>query len=70
VLSGEDVASAEAGNVIVVPRRLPHAFAELLIISAPGAERCEYFGQPTRIARGDEAPETLRDIQDLYDIYF
>jgi mannose-6-phosphate isomerase-like protein (cupin superfamily) len=77
VLSGEDVVSAEAGDVIVVPPRLTHAFAaqrgsdaELLIIIAPGVERFEYFRQLTRIARGEDPPETLRDIQDLYDNYF
>ena len=77
VLSGEDVLTAEAGDVIVVPPRLPHAFAaqrggnaEILIVIAPGVERFEYFRQLTRIARGEEPPETLRDIQDLYDNYF
>jgi hypothetical protein len=53
---------------------MPHAFstqraasADLLI--APGVERFEYFGQLTRIARGEEPPESLRDVQDLYDTY-
>ena len=77
VLSGEDVVSAEAGDVIVVPPRLPHAFAaqrscnaEILIVIAPGVERFEYFRQLTRIARGEEPPENLRDVQELYDNYF
>jgi quercetin dioxygenase-like cupin family protein len=45
VLSGEDVVSAEAGDVIVVPPQLPHASAaqpgsnaENLIVIAPGVE--------------------------------
>ena len=52
VLSGSAVLSAEAGDVIVVPPRMPHAFAarrgsgaDLLIVIAPGVERFEYFRQ-------------------------
>jgi quercetin dioxygenase-like cupin family protein len=77
LLSGSDVIKAEAGDVIVVPPRLPHAFAaernstaDLLIIIAPGVERFEYFRQLTRIARGEEPPENLPDVQELYDNYF
>jgi mannose-6-phosphate isomerase-like protein (cupin superfamily) len=77
VLSGEDIVTAEAGDVIVVPPRLPHAFAaqrsssaEILIVIAPGVERFEYFRDLTRIARGEEPPESLGDVQELYDNYF
>jgi len=72
VLSREDVVTGDTGDVIVVPPRLPHAFAaqrsssaEILIVIAPGIERFEYFRQLTRIARGEEPPESLRDVQDL-----
>jgi mannose-6-phosphate isomerase-like protein (cupin superfamily) len=77
VLSGTEIVTAEPGDVIVVPPRMPHAFstgrgtgAELLIVIAPGIERFEYFRQLTRIARGEEPPESLRDVQELYDTYF
>jgi len=77
VLSGSEIVKAEQGDVIVVPPRLPHAFsalrgtsAEILIVIAPGVERFEYFRQLTRIARGEEPPESLRDVQELYDTYF
>ncbi|HYZ87136.1 MAG TPA: cupin domain-containing protein [Bryobacteraceae bacterium] len=77
VLSGTEIVTAERGDVIVVPPRLAHAFsadrgksAELLIVIAPGVERFEYFRQLTRIARGEEPPESLRDVQELYDTYF
>jgi hypothetical protein len=63
--------------VIVVPPRVAHAFAaergekaELLIVIAPGVERFEYFRKLTRIARGEEPPESLQDVQNLYDTYF
>jgi mannose-6-phosphate isomerase-like protein (cupin superfamily) len=77
VLSGTEIVKAEQGDVIVVPPRMPHAFstqrgtsAELLIVIAPGIERFEYFRQLTRIARGEESPESLRDVQEIYDTYF
>ena len=50
VLSGREIVKAEAGDVIVVPPLLAHAFAaergssaDILIIIAPGVERFEYF---------------------------
>jgi mannose-6-phosphate isomerase-like protein (cupin superfamily) len=77
VLSGSEIVKAERGDVIVVPPRLPHAFAaargkgaDLLIVIAPGVERFEYFRKLTRIARGEEPPESLQDVQQLYDTYF
>ena len=77
VLSGTDVVRAEAGDVIVVPPGLPHAFsagrgdhADLLIVITPGVERFEYFRQLVRIARGEEPPENVRDVQELYDTWF
>jgi mannose-6-phosphate isomerase-like protein (cupin superfamily) len=77
VLSGSDIVRAEHGDVIVVPPRMAHAFstapgdqAELLIVIAPGVERFEYFRQLTRIASGEQPPESLLDVQDLYDTWF
>ncbi|HXB70931.1 MAG TPA: cupin domain-containing protein [Candidatus Acidoferrales bacterium] len=77
VLSGHEIVKAEQGDVIVVPPRMPHAFstqrgtsAELLIVIAPGIERFEYFRQLTRIARGEEPPASLLDVQEIYDTYF
>jgi mannose-6-phosphate isomerase-like protein (cupin superfamily) len=77
VLSGREIVKAEAGDVIVVPPLMAHAFAaergsnaDILIIIAPGVERFEYFRQLTRIARGEEKPESLKDLQDMYDNFF
>lgn len=76
-LSGTEIISAEEGDVIVVPPRLPHAFAaertnsaEILIVIAPGVERFEYFRHLVRIARGEDPPESLGDVRDLYDNHF
>ena len=77
VLSGDQILHAQRGDVIVVPPHLAHAFAaepgskaEILIVIAPGIERFEYFRKLTRIAQGQEPPESLRDVQELYDTYF
>jgi mannose-6-phosphate isomerase-like protein (cupin superfamily) len=77
VLSGSDIVTAERGDLIVVPPRLAHAFAaargksaDLLIVIAPGVERFEYFRKLERIAYGKEPPESLRDVQELYDTFF
>jgi hypothetical protein len=45
-------------------------FANLQDAFAPGIERFEYFRKITRIAQGQEPPESLRDVQELYDTYF
>jgi quercetin dioxygenase-like cupin family protein len=77
ILSGTDVLIGEPGDVIVVPPHLPHAFSakrgstsDLLIVITPGVERFEYFRKLTRIAKGEEPPESLRDVQELYDNHF
>jgi mannose-6-phosphate isomerase-like protein (cupin superfamily) len=77
VLSGTEIVRAEQGDVIVVPPRMPHAFsaerssgAQILIVIAPGVERFEYFRQLTRIAQGKQTPESLHEVQELYDTYF
>jgi mannose-6-phosphate isomerase-like protein (cupin superfamily) len=77
VLSGAGIVKAEQGDIIVVPPRMPHAFstrrgqsAELLIVITPGVERFEYFRKLARIARSQEPPESLLDVQELYDTYF
>jgi hypothetical protein len=48
----------------------PGSGADLLVVLAPGVERFEYFRKLTRIARGVEPPESLHEVQDLYDTYF
>jgi mannose-6-phosphate isomerase-like protein (cupin superfamily) len=77
VLSGTAVVRAERGDLIVVPPKLPHAFAaargksaDLLIVIAPGVERFDYFRKLERIAYGKEPPESLRDVQEQFDTYF
>jgi quercetin dioxygenase-like cupin family protein len=77
ILSGEDVVTAGAGDLVVVPPGKPHAFAavpgadaDLLIVITPGVERFEYFRHIRRIALGEATPESLLDVQELYDNHF
>ena len=77
VLSGTDILTAERGDLVVVPPRMAHAFAaargksaDLLIVITPGVERFEYFRKLERIAYGKDPPESLKDVQALYDTYF
>lgn len=77
VLSGTDIVEVMKGDLVVVPPHLAHAFAaargrsaDLLIVIAPGVERFEYFRKLERIAYGREPPESLKDVQELYDTFF
>lgn len=77
LLSGDHVVTAERGDLVVVPPSLPHAFAaapgenaDILIVITPGVERFEYFRHLERIAYAKVPPESLLDVQELYDTYF
>jgi mannose-6-phosphate isomerase-like protein (cupin superfamily) len=77
VLAGDRLLTGQAGDLIVVPPGLSHAFAapagrdgELLIIITPGVERFEYFRHLARIAAGQATPESLLEVQDRYDTHF
>ncbi|MEV5429339.1 cupin domain-containing protein [Streptomyces sp. NPDC052701] len=77
VLSGDDVVTAERGDLVVVPPEKPHAFAaapgttaDLLIVITPGVERFEYFRHLQRVRLGEAGPESLLEVQELYDNHF
>jgi quercetin dioxygenase-like cupin family protein len=77
LLSGEQVVTAERGDLVVVPPGLAHAFAaapgedaDILIVITPGVERFEYFRHLLRIRLGEVPPESLIEVQELYDNHF
>ncbi|GAB1327420.1 cupin domain-containing protein [Streptomyces sennicomposti] len=77
LLSGDDIVTAERGDLVVVPPGRPHAFAaapgataDLLVVITPGVERFEYFRHLQRIRLGEVTPESLLEVQDLYDNHF
>ena len=60
VLSGEHTAIAAAGDLVVVPPSVPHAFgaladagASLLTVIGPGIDRFQYFRDLAAAANGD-----------------
>ena len=77
LLYGEQVVTAERGDLVIVPPGLAHAFAaapgedaDILIVITPGVERFEYFRHLERIAYGKVPPQSLLEVQELYDTYF
>ncbi|MFI8951850.1 cupin domain-containing protein [Streptomyces sp. NPDC053750] len=77
LLDGDDILTAERGDLVVIPPERPHAFAaapgtdaDLLIVLAPGVERFEYFRHLQRIRLGEVPPESILDVQDRYDNHF
>ncbi|MGW6879052.1 cupin domain-containing protein [Streptomyces goshikiensis] len=77
LLAGERVVTAERGDVVIVPPGQQHAFAaapgeiaDMLVIITPGVERFEYFRHLERIRYGKVPPESLLEVQELYDSHF
>ncbi|GAB3275565.1 cupin domain-containing protein [Actinocorallia lasiicapitis] len=77
LLSGDQLVTAERGDLVIVPPSLTHAFAaapghdaDLPIVVTPGVERFKYFRHLERVAYGEVPPESLLDVQELYDTYF
>ncbi|MFC4020938.1 cupin domain-containing protein [Micromonospora sp. GCM10011542] len=77
LLSGEQVVTAERGDLVIVPPGVAHAFAatpgenaDILIVITPGVERFEYFRHLELVAYGKVPPESLLEVQELYDTYF
>ena len=77
VLAGDDVITTAAGDLLVVPPGLAHAFgahrgsaAEALIVITPGVERFEYFRHVVRMRAGTEPREVLLALQDRFDTHF
>lgn len=77
VLVGERVVRAGAGDLLVVPPGLAHAFAaspdsaaDALILITPGVERFDYLRQVARIRQGLADRDTLLTEQDRFDTHF
>jgi quercetin dioxygenase-like cupin family protein len=63
LLAGDDVLTATAGDLVVVPAGAAHAFAasagqdgELLVVITPGVERFDFFRGAVRGSPPDTAP--------------
>ncbi|MEW1584475.1 cupin domain-containing protein [Micromonospora vinacea] len=76
-LLGDEMVTVNAGGLLVVPPRMPHAFgavpgsmADLLIVIAPGVERFGYFRHLQLIALGLKPSDSLLSEQERYDVRF
>ena len=77
ILSGDDIVTAERGDLVIVPPDKPHAFAavpeataDILIVFTPGIERFEYFRHLQRIRLGEATAESILEVQERYDNHF
>jgi quercetin dioxygenase-like cupin family protein len=77
LLVGDRVLEAGEGDLLVVPRHLPHAFgavpgqtADLLVVITPGIDRFEYFKILERVALGRVPADTLLREQERFDTWF
>jgi quercetin dioxygenase-like cupin family protein len=74
-LACDDVHTLQAGDFLVVPRMMPHAFAappgeaaDVLIVFAPAVkQRFEYFRMAERVLKGQAGPQELLDSQERFD---
>lgn len=77
ILAGDAVITAGAGDLLVVPAGLVHAFAahrdsaaDALVVITPGVERFDYFRHVVRRRAGTEPPAVLQGLQDHFDTHF
>ena len=77
VLAGDDIVTAEQGDLLVVPPGRAHAFgahrdsvADALVVITPGVERFDYFRHVVRLRAGTEPREILLGMQNRFDTHF
>jgi mannose-6-phosphate isomerase-like protein (cupin superfamily) len=76
VLTGEEIVTVGAGDFLLVPPQMPHAFrtpadsgADFLFLM-PGVDRFEYFRLLDRIRLGQGSPEEILAAQERFDNHF
>jgi|SRR5579872_6273110 len=76
VLTGEQVVTVRAGDFLLIPPHMQHAFGtpadsgvDMLFIM-PRAERFDYFRLLDRVRRGEANPQEILATQERFDNYF
>jgi mannose-6-phosphate isomerase-like protein (cupin superfamily) len=77
-LTGDRLVTLEEGDLLVVPRAMPHAFAappgthaDVLVLFAPGMrDRFEYFRLGDRVIKGQASPQEILASQERFDNHF
>lgn len=77
VLLEDRIVTLERGDLLVVPPRMPHAFAppvdsdaDVLFVFAPGTERFEYYRLLDRAHRGEAGWDAIAETQDRFDNHY
>ncbi|MVU78009.1 cupin domain-containing protein [Nocardia sp. ET3-3] len=77
VLAGEQIHTMHAGDFLLVPPTMVHAWAaapdaaaDVLIVFTPGIERFEYFRMGERLRRGEGDPLEILRTQHRFDNHF
>ncbi|MGH3388453.1 MAG: cupin domain-containing protein [Actinomadura sp.] len=74
VLAGEEIHTLGTGDFLLVPPRLPHAFApvpgeeaDLLVVFTPGMDRFDYYRLLERVHTGEADVAELRATSERFD---
>jgi mannose-6-phosphate isomerase-like protein (cupin superfamily) len=74
VLTGDEIVTLAAGDVLVVPPLLPHAFApapghdaDFLVVFTPGMDRFDYYRLLDRVATGAADVAEIAASQERFD---
>lgn len=77
VLLGEQVLVLDEGDFLVVPPRVPHAFApapeadaDVLIVFGPGMARFDYYRLLDRVHRGEASAEEIPTSGERFDNHY
>ena len=77
MLFDERIHTLIAGDVLLVPPRMPHAFAaaagsdaDVLFVFTPGIGRFDYYRLLDRVHRGLSSPQEIRDSQQRFDNHY
>ncbi|WP_083864841.1 cupin domain-containing protein [Nocardia brevicatena] len=77
VLAGDEIHEIGAGDFLLIPPNMTHAWAapaassaDVLVIFTPGIERFDYFRLGDRIRKGLASPLEILDTQERFDNHF
>ncbi|MFC8847843.1 MULTISPECIES: cupin domain-containing protein [unclassified Micromonospora] len=77
VLAGDRIVTLYAGDLLVVPPRLPHAFApapgeeaDVLVTFTPGLARFDYYRLLERVYRGEADPSEIPASSEVFDNHY
>ena len=76
-LAGEQVHTLGAGDFLLIPPRLTHAFApspgqdaDVLVLFTPGLARFDYYRLLERVAKGEATVQEIHDSSEHYDNHY